>query len=253
MQDFEPAFYPASSNAILAEETYRFGFHGLTAGPWLSTKLRRDYGMSCDSFDLGVDLEIYRFDEAARRSGVVFYARPDTPRRGFELGMMALELLARRQPEIEIHLVGQPIRWRHPGFAFVDHGHLAPTELAALYQSCAAGLVLSLTNLSLLPNELLAAGCIPVMNDAENTRASCDNPCARFAGALPDQLADELCSVIEAPDAAEIRAAAAAHVARHSWEHVADQLESGLRRGFQLATQGATFSQGPAGLQAGCS
>jgi O-antigen biosynthesis protein len=238
VQDFEPAFYAASSNATLAEETYRFGFHGLTAGPWLATKLARDYGMPCDYFDLGVDLGCYQLGPPRERSGVVFYARPDTPRRGFEIGMMALELFARRHPEIEIHLVGQDIRARRPSFPFTNHGHLSAAELAAVYQRCVAGLVLSLTNLSLLPNELLATGCIPVMNDAENTRASCDNPYARFAGAMPDQLAAELGSVVEAPGAWDTGAKAAACVAEHSWDNVADQLEAGLRRGLELMAQG---------------
>jgi hypothetical protein len=151
VQDFEPAFYPVGSNALLAEETYRFGFHGITAGPWLRLKLGRDYDMDCDPFDLGVDLDCYRSDGDESRSGVVFYARPGTARRGFELGMMALHLFAERHPEVEIHLVGQPIRWRRPTFRFVDHGFLEPPELARLYRRSDAALVLSLTNLSLLP------------------------------------------------------------------------------------------------------
>ena len=33
VQDFEPSFYAAGSEALMAEATYRFGFHGVTAGP----------------------------------------------------------------------------------------------------------------------------------------------------------------------------------------------------------------------------
>jgi len=240
VQDFEPLFYPAGSDAVLAEETYRFAFHGLTAGPWLAAKLGKDYGMPCDSFDLGVDLDCYRFDPESPRSGIVFYARPDTPRRGFELGMLALERFSRRHPEVEIHLIGQKIAWRSPTFPFVNHGSLRPSELAAIYNRCAAGLVLSLTNLSLLPAELLAAGCIPVMNDAEHTRMSCDNAHARFARALPDALADELCAVVEAPVAPAVRAAAAASVGPLSWDLVADQVERGILRGLGLDPQPAS-------------
>ena len=234
VQDFEPMFYPASSNATLAEETYRFGFHGLTAGRWLSTKLPREYGMPCDAFDLGVDLDTYRSTGPEQRTGVVFYARPDTERRGFELGMLALDLLARRQPGIEIHLVGQSIRWRRPTFAYTDHGHLTVAELAAVYNRCAAGLVLSLTNLSLLPAELLATGCLPVMNDAENTRASFDSPYAAYAPA--DQLADALRDAVERSNAPGWRTAAAASVGALSWDLVADQVEAGIRRGLARAT-----------------
>ena len=234
VQDYEPWFYPAGSNATLAGETYRFGFHGITAGRWLSQKLSQDFGMACDHFELGVDLDCYRYDRDVPRSGVVFYSRPGTPRRGFELGMMALDLFARSHPDVEIHLVGQPTQWRRPRFRFVDHGFLEPTELAALYQRCSAGLVLSLTNLSLLPAELLACGCVPVMNDAEHTRASLDSPHVCYAGTMPDQLAAALGRVVDAPPGPDGRAAAAASVRSQSWDRVGDQLEAGFQRGVAL-------------------
>jgi len=238
VQDFEPSFYPASSNAVLAEETYRFGFHGVTAGPWLELKLGRDYGMRGDHFDLGVDLDCYRLDGDGPREGIVFYARPGTARRGFELGMMALDLFSHRHPEVPIHLVGQPITWHRPSFPFVDHGFLPPAELAALYRQCSAGLVLSLTNLSLLPAELLACGCIPLMNDAENTRVSCDSPYARFCGPTPTRIADALGGLVEDPPTAEQRREAARSVQSQSWDDVGDQVEAGFRRGFALAAPG---------------
>jgi O-antigen biosynthesis protein len=235
VQDFEPMFYPASSNATLAEETYRFGFHGLTAGRWLSGKLSREYAMACDSFDLGVDLDCYRLENPGPRNAVMFYARPSTERRGYELGMLALELFARRHPDVEIHLVGQEIRWRRPTFAYTSHGHLPAAGLAELYNQCAAGLVLSLTNISLLPAELLAAGCLPVMNDAENTRASFDHPYAAFSPARPDLLADALSTAVTRSNAPGWREQAAASVGPLSWELVADQVEAGINRGLALA------------------
>ena len=235
VQDFEPWFYPASSNATLAEQTYRFGFHGVTAGPWLSQMLAREYGMVSDAFDLGVDLACYHPGGVESRSGVVFYARPDTARRGFELGMMALELFARRHPEVEIHTVGQPLRWRRPTFRFTDHGVLTPVELGDLYRRCAAGLVLSLSNLSLLPAELLACGCIPVMNDAEFTRVSCESPYARFSSPMPGSLADALADVVEHDPGAEVREEAARSVESHSWDEVGAQLDAAFRHGLERA------------------
>ncbi|MFM8905159.1 MAG: hypothetical protein ACKOIB_07950, partial [Verrucomicrobiota bacterium] len=49
-------------------------------------------------------------------------------------------------------------------------------ELPAFYNEMAAGLVLSMTKCSLLPLELLACGCVPVVNDAPNNRLVVDNP-----------------------------------------------------------------------------
>ena len=235
VQDYEPMFYPAGSNAALAEETYEFGFHGVTAGPWLADKLPREHAMACDSFDLGVDLDVYRFENRADRRGVVFFARPDTARRGFELGMLALELFAADHPDVEIHVIGQRLHSRGVPFAFTDHGHLPAEQLADLYNRCRAGLILSLTNLSLLPAELLAAGCVPVMNDGENTRASCDSPVASFARPEPQTLADAIGRVFHHDDPEALSRAASASIRAQSWDLVADQVEAGIRRGLKLA------------------
>ncbi len=234
VQDFEPSFYAVSTNSVLAEDTYRFGFHGITAGRWLAHKLWHDYRMTCDSFDLGVDLSCYEFRETGRREGVVFYARPDTPRRGYELGVLALELFARRHPEMTVHLIGQDVAPRRAAFRYVNHGHLPPEGLAEVYNQCAAGLVLSLTNISLLPAELMATGCIPVLNDADNTRDSFDNRHAQFAATDPVSLAEALCAVVEEPNADVRRRHAAASVGDLGWERAGDQLESGIRRGLAL-------------------
>ena len=53
VQDFEPSFFAPGSEWGFAEDTYRFGFHGITAGHWLADKLRNDYGMPTDPILLG--------------------------------------------------------------------------------------------------------------------------------------------------------------------------------------------------------
>jgi len=88
VQDFEPSFHAAGSHSLLAEATYRFGFHGITAGRWLAELLQRDYAMVADPFDFGRD-PVYTLDPAIgdrERDGVCFYARPGTPRRAYEIG-----------------------------------------------------------------------------------------------------------------------------------------------------------------------
>jgi glycosyltransferase involved in cell wall biosynthesis len=219
VQDLEPRFYAAGSNALLAEATYRFGFHGLTAGRWLAQSLERDYGMAADHFDFGCDLDRYTLlDPDAERTGVCLYARPSTPRRAFELALAALDLFSERHPEIDIHLYGESVR--NLPFAATNHGMLAPDELNGLYNRCIAGLALSATNVSLVPHEMLAAGCIPVVNDAEQNRIVLENPEVAYAPATPFDLANALSALVE-PPARERRAAAqaaAASVQGTSWD-----------------------------------
>jgi glycosyltransferase involved in cell wall biosynthesis len=224
VQDFEPSFYPAGSEYLLAEATYRFGFHGVTPGRWLAQLLQRDYGMPADHFDFGRDLT-YALDDSIRpqeRTGVCFYSRPDTPRRAYELAVLALDLFAKRHPEIDIHLYG--IEAKRLPFAATDHALQTPDQLNELYNRSIAGLVLSATNVSLVPHEMLAAGCIPVVNDAEQNRMVLDNSYVAYAPATPFELAEAMCALVERPLVERTAAAeaAAASVQGTTWDDAAE-------------------------------
>lgn len=229
VQDLEPAFFPASSNSILAENTYRMGLHAITAGRWLADKLRGDYAMTAEHFDFGCDAERYRLEQpGGARRGVAFYARPGATRRAFELGLMALELLAERRPDLELHLYGSRIG-KLP-FRYVDHGLVTPDQLNGIYNQCFGGLTLSLTNVSLVPHEMLAAGCIPVVNDAVHNRVVLDNPFVRYASLSPHALATALEEVHAAPDRDELARAAASSIRARSWDDAGRQVAGILRR-----------------------
>ena len=192
VQDFEPLFYPSGSESLLAENTYRFGFKCITAGKWLSEKLATDYGLWTKSFDFGVEHDKYFVTNRNFRNEILFYARPVTPRRGFELGILALTKFAEEHPEIKINLVGwDTTDWDIP-FSYNNLGGLPISELNSVYNKCAAALVLSTTNMSLLPLELLASGVSPVVNDAPNNRMVTDNPHIQFVEPTPSAIADQL-------------------------------------------------------------
>lgn len=234
VQDFEPLFHPAGSEALLAEATYRFGFHGVTAGRWLAQKLAHDYGMTTDHFEFGCDLATYRLDEEpgadSRRTGVAYYCRPSTPRRGHELCMAALALFAERHPDVDIHLYGEQVG-RLP-FPATHHGLLTPTQLNALYNRCVAGLSLSATNVSLVPHEMLGSGCIPVVNEAEHNRVVLDNEFVAYSDATPHDLAECLGRLVTAPAAERLALArkAAASVTGRSWSDAGRVVEAAIRR-----------------------
>jgi glycosyltransferase involved in cell wall biosynthesis len=229
VQDFEPSFYPAGTEALLAEATYRFGFHGVTAGRWLAQRLERDYGMPADPFEFGCDLNRYALDPAVERTGVCYYARFSKPRRAYELGVVALELFAERHPEVDIHFFGD-VAPSLP-FAAINHGSLVPDKLNELYNRCIAGLVLSATNVSLVPHEMLASGCLPLANEAEHNRIVLDNDHVVYAPPTPFELADALCALVERPEAEReaAAAAAAASVQSRSWADAGLAVERAIR------------------------
>jgi glycosyltransferase involved in cell wall biosynthesis len=230
VQDFEPYFFPVSSESIFAENTYRFGFYGITAGRWLTEKLSTDYGMPCDYYEFGSDSDRYHFRNAEKRKKIFFYARPVTPRRGFEFGVLALELFHQRHPDYEIHFAGWNVDEYKFSFPFVNHSVMKLSELDELYNDCAAGLVISFTNMSLLPLELLSAGCIPVVNDAPNNTLVSANPYISYTPSSPRAMADALCEVVERADQADYARKAAASVQSLSWDDSGAKFESILKR-----------------------
>jgi hypothetical protein len=131
---------------------------------------------------------------------------------------------------VDIHLFGRPAG-RVP-FRATDHGLLGPTELNALYNRCIAGLSLSATNSSLVPHEMLGAGCIPVVNDAEHNRLVLDNPNVHYSPATPFHLAESLRELVRRPEEERRRAAlvAADSVRGTTWEQAGIQFESAVRR-----------------------
>jgi O-antigen biosynthesis protein len=229
VQDFEPYFYPLGSEYILAENTYKFGFHGITAGGWLSQKLS-EYGMKSDHYDFGADTELYKFSNSAPRKEIFFYARPVTPRRGFELGIMALQIFHEKMPDYIINLAGWDVSDYEIPFPYQNLKTMALSELSEVYNRCAAALVISLTNMSLLPLELLAAGTIPVVTEGSNNRLVSDNPYIKFAPASPDSLAEALVQTLKQKDLPAIAKKASQSVGGLDWEDAGKRLEAVLRR-----------------------
>ncbi|HRN30342.1 MAG TPA: glycosyltransferase family 1 protein, partial [Terrimesophilobacter sp.] len=194
---------------------------------------QRDYGMRTAHYDFGSDPSNYPLTNEGERGEVLFYARPSTPRRGFELGVLALELFHRDRPKVGINLVGQKLKGFTIPFPHSAPGSLSLSELAALYNRCRAGLVISLTNLSLLPLELLSAGVIPVLGDDENNRMVSDNPFIEYAELSPRALADRLMAVVDRADAIGHATLASASVGESSWSASAEQFLAAFDRGVR--------------------
>ena len=223
VQDFEPAFFPASTEYVLAENSYRLGFHGFTAGNWLAGKLGADYGMPCDSYEYAADSAFYHRTNTGHRSEIMFYARPPTPRRATEFGLLALLELHRRRPDVTIHLAGWDMSGYEVPFPYVNHAALDIGRLGELYNRCAAALVFSLTDMSLLPIEAMAAGTVPVVNDGPNTRGVLDSPFVEWVPMSPRAIADRLEHVLDRPDQVGNSAAMAASVAGSTWEGLGER------------------------------
>ena len=213
---------------MLAENTYRMGFHGITIGRCFADKLITEFGMTLDSFKYGCDTTQYQRSDTSTRSGVVFYAGREKARRGYELGLMALEVFAARRPDVEVHIYGDKIG-KLP-FSFIDHGRVTTHELNNIYNRCYAGLTLSFTNVSLVAYEMLAAGCIPVVNESLHIQTDLGSPFVHYSSPYPQALASKLEEVIATPDFDSLSRAAAASVRGGTWEDAGAAVDAIFQR-----------------------
>lgn len=228
VQDYEPWFFPVSSQGALAEETYRLGMTAITAGPWIADKLKNEYGMSAHPFSFSADRSLYQPEPSRRgvsEKTVLFYARHGTPRRLVELGYLALEALHRMRGDVRVIFIGSEMAALQPPFPYEDKGNVAAQELPDLYRRSNIALVLSGTNLSLLPMELAACGCPVVMNDQPQSKWLLSEDEAFYAPLNPEKMAQTISDALS--DEKQLSAKAAAALKRvhaSSWDAEFDKV-----------------------------
>jgi glycosyltransferase involved in cell wall biosynthesis len=237
VQDLEDRFFADGSVREFARETYRFGFYGITAGSWIAEQLRSNYDMPATSFGFSFDRTIYTKEGTTAfhddRKRVLFYARPSTERRGFELGLLALSIVARQLPDTEFILLGYQGDVKNLSFRALASGLLAPHRLAELYRSCEAALCLSLTNLSLLPLELMATGCPVISNSGPNVEWLLNESVAELTRTTPEALADGILRTMQDPRLRGRRISAGATLAfSTTWEEQMRSIERGFLDGL---------------------
>lgn len=177
IQDFEPAFYPAGSTYAQAELTYHFGFYGICNTQTLKEIYERDYGGCAVILQPSIDQTVFypaKEERPAAPKRLFYYARPGTPRNGFELAAAALTRLKQEQGDrVEIICAGtgwNPEQYGLGGMV-TSVGMLPYAATGDLYRSCHVGFVMMMTkHPSYLPFELMACGSTVMTNyNAANT------------------------------------------------------------------------------------
>jgi len=256
VQDFEPWFYPMSSEYKMAENTYRFGFYGICAGPWLAKTMKENYGMGADYFDLAYNPKIYFPKEnngsvellskdelnsakkiilpEVKKTKIVAYVRPVTPRRCFELLMQGLREAYTRGLDFDLSFVGWdltpyiiPFDEEFRNLRILNH-----KGLADLYNWADMGIVFSPTNYSLLPHEMMACK-LPVIEMKGQTTEEIfkDGENITLADPDPIAIADKIEELLNSPERRKQQAETAyEYVKQFSWEKSARKVESILKR-----------------------
>lgn len=235
IHDHEPEFYATSAESWWAERTYRFDLYCIAASPWLLELVRDRYGRRGCTFQFGVDHDIYQPKPVPRRRDtVVFYSRAITARRAVSLGILALEELHRRRPDVRLVLFGDAKEQWAP-FPYEHVGIASPEELAWLYSEATVGLCLSMTNYSLVPQEMMACGlpCVDLGGFSAESVFGSDGP-VELADFDPVALADAIERLLVDEERWEHRyQAGRGFVAEHTWDAAAREVEAGLREALR--------------------
>lgn len=233
VQDHEPEFYAQGSLAIAARNTYQQDLDCICASPWLKALMEEKYGRWAKEFWLSVDYQTYSLPKKERNNGetvkIAFYARHFTSRRAVELGFLALEALAKKELNIEVHCFGAPLPFDCAPFKCIDHGICNTEQLAAIYQECDIGVVFSATNYSLIPQEMMACGLPVAELDVESTRAIFPEGVVTYLSTEPRLMANGLAELVTNQ---ELRLSqsdrAYKWVRQFTWEDVAKCVESAI-------------------------
>jgi glycosyltransferase involved in cell wall biosynthesis len=234
IQDYEPLFYSAGFDTVAAERTYDFGFKMICAGGWIEKTIEERHGVKpLGHFGFSYDHDLYRPHLRRNRTRrVFFYVRPPTPRRGFELGILALDLVGKRCPGTEFIFAGwdmSPYKFDH---LHLNAGVLSTADLPDLYSQCDVALILSFSNMSLLPYEVMACGCAVVSNDDDCAIWGLNADVATLSAASPEAIADAIVELLEDESKRQAQIERALKfVAETSWEREMDHLYAMLNHG----------------------
>jgi glycosyltransferase involved in cell wall biosynthesis len=200
VQDLEHFFFPAGEDHVRAEQTYRLGLSCITIGRWLTEVMRRRYGADSVDFPFLLHVACPRPDRASedRRPTITYFAQPGKMRRAYPMGVQALAKLHATHPEVRICFFGsEDVDPTGVPFPFEDLGILSEDELEELYLKTDIGLVISLTNPSAVPQNMMRCGCAVVDVDLENNHYEYENGrSALLAPPTADGLAEALSGLV---------------------------------------------------------
>lgn len=232
VQDHEPSFFAKGAKSELAKSTYEEDLDCICASTWLKALMENKYKRWASAFNLAFDKELFFTSNPKKHNKILriaFYARIFTERRGVELGLIALDILAKKGVKFHVDFFGANLNLKHAPFSYKDHGVQPPEYLGNLYRMSDIGVVFSFTNYSLVPQEMMACGLPIVEFDGENTRSIYPEHAVSFAKPDPKDIAKKIEALILSSELREAQRNNALNwVSNFSWENSAKAIEESI-------------------------
>jgi glycosyltransferase involved in cell wall biosynthesis len=164
--------------------------------------LKEKWNCNAEPIPFWIERDIYYPVRERKSHCLIFFSRPEMPRRCFYLGVAALEIYHKRNPDVDLVIYGSDLTKTHKiPFKHIDRGILSKKELALLYSEATLGFAISTTNPSFVAYEMMACGC-PVLDlridshydylkyGSENNAVLVDPDPVRIAQAIEDLMAN---------------------------------------------------------------
>lgn len=160
IQDYDELFFPISTRYYHAAKVKTGPEAFIASGKWMKLPGRTAY------LPFPVDPAIYhaRPEKAVERDiDVLFFHKPELPRRCALVCEQLAETLLAAQPDLRIAFYGSSLSKRLTKVRVQHFGALPSLEaLGNVYRRSRMGVSFNLTNPSLIPFEHMASGCMPV-------------------------------------------------------------------------------------------
>ncbi|MCR4625633.1 MAG: glycosyltransferase family 4 protein [Lachnospiraceae bacterium] len=188
IQDYEPLFYKFGEEYLLARDTYMQGLHMVSLGAWNKDMIMRECGGASGSrFDkrpgLKIDVVSFPYDGSAyeyterdfslykdkKKLTIAVYLKFYGKRLPDLIPYMLIntsEKLKEKGITLEVIYFGEAKTFKAEGGT--NLGQLSHAEINELYKKADFGMVASMSNISLVPYEMHAAG-LPVIEFADGS------------------------------------------------------------------------------------
>jgi glycosyltransferase involved in cell wall biosynthesis len=232
VNDDEPTFYPLSIEQKISDATYDEDLYCIAGTQWMFDVLAERHGIRGGHFDYPIAPVYSQRDVVRRDDTIVVYGRGVTPRRAVPLALLALDelLVERGREDVRVVIFGN----EHPEparFEYESAGPMKPEALAKLYSEATLGVAFSMTNASLVPQDMAACGlpCVELETGAAERTWGRDGP-VEIAPFDVQGVADAIERLLDDPELRDRRRQAGLEMAKwRTWEHAAGQIEEHLR------------------------
>ena len=180
VQDFEPYFFKLSERYLLAKKTYELGFHIVSLGGWNVKKIQEHCLIKGKISYIDFPYEPSEYKSIPRNFGayaekkvvnIAVYSKEE----GKRIPNLLQGILKKASTELEQDGINLKIKFfgfkkNHKLIIGENCGKLNKRELVQLYEKSDFGMVASMSNISLVPYEMIAVG-LPVIEFVEGSYA----------------------------------------------------------------------------------